>query len=325
MAPWPAFVFAGAAIGTLTGLFGVGGSSIATPLLAVLGVPGLLAIASPLPATIPAALGAAGPYVRGGEARPRAAAWTLVGALPAAVIGALASELVGGPILLVASGLVLIVVGQRVLRPIERSARSAGTIRRKNRLLLVAAAAGVGLFTGLLANGGGFLLVPMYLLIFGLRMREAAGTSLLVIAALAVPTLATHWALGHSTGPCRRLRPRRDPDERRERPVGAAGHRDAAPSRVRLVPHRLRHRLRLVPDPRIHGLIADPGHRHRGSRTGETGLAFDLRRLSGVPGAPFGRRHASKHLIHMGAAPLPGRTTAPPARNRSTHVVLRGV
>ena len=39
--------------------------------------------------------------------------------------------------------------------------------------------------------------MPMYLLVFGLRMREAAGTSLLVIAALAVPTLATHWALGH--------------------------------------------------------------------------------------------------------------------------------
>ncbi len=197
MAPWPVFVVAGAAIGTLTGLFGVGGSSIATPLLAVLGVPGLLAVASPLPATIPAALGAAEPYVRGGEARPRAAAWTLAGALPAAVVGALLSELVGGPILLVASGLVLIVVGQRVLRPIEQSKRVAGTVRRKNRLLLVAASAGVGLFTGLLANGGGFLLVPMYLLVFGLRMREAAGTSLLVIAALAVPTLATHWALGH--------------------------------------------------------------------------------------------------------------------------------
>jgi uncharacterized protein len=197
MAPWPAFVLAGAAIGALTGLFGVGGSSIATPLLAVLGVPGLLAVASPLPATIPAALGAGGPYIRRGEARPHAAGWTLLGALPAAVAGALLSELVGGRALLIASGLVLVVVGERVLRPIEPAARAAGGVRRKNRLLLVAASAGVGLFTGLLANGGGFLLVPMYLLVFGLTMRESAGTSLLVIAILAVPTLATHWALGH--------------------------------------------------------------------------------------------------------------------------------
>ena len=54
-----------------------------------------------------------------------------------------------------------------------------------------------GVFTGLLANGGGFLIVPVYLLLFGLGMRQAAGTSLLVITVLAVPTLITHWALGH--------------------------------------------------------------------------------------------------------------------------------
>jgi uncharacterized membrane protein YfcA len=35
-----------------------------------------------------------------------------------------------------------------------------------------ATTAGIGLFTGLLANGGGFLLVPAYLLVFGLRMRR---------------------------------------------------------------------------------------------------------------------------------------------------------
>ena len=91
----------------------------------------------------------------------------------------------------------LFLVGFRVLRPINEAARAVGEIRRQNRPLLVACAAGVGLFTGLLANGGGFLLVPLYLLVFGLGMRAAVGTSLLVIAALSIPTLATHWALGH--------------------------------------------------------------------------------------------------------------------------------
>ena len=57
------------------------------------------------------------------------------------------------------------------------------------------------MFTGLLANGGGFLLVPVYLLMSGLRMRQAVGTSLVVIAVLAIPTLAVHWALGHSNWP----------------------------------------------------------------------------------------------------------------------------
>jgi uncharacterized membrane protein YfcA len=197
MAPWPVFVVAGAAIGTLLGLFGVGGSSVATPLLSVLGVPGLLAVASPLPATVPAALAAAWPYLRNREARPRAAGWSLVGGVPATIIGALLSQVVGGRAILIASGFVLVIVGLRVLRPIGETTRRAGTVRRQNRPLLVAVAAGIGLFTGLLANGGGFLLVPVYLLVFGLTMRQAVGTSLLVIAVLSVPTLATHWALGH--------------------------------------------------------------------------------------------------------------------------------
>jgi len=197
VAPWPFVVLAGAAIGTLTGLFGVGGSSIATPLLSLLGAPGLIAVASPLPATIPGAAVASIEYVRTHDARPRAAAWTLLGGVPATIAGALLSRVVGGPTLLVASGVVLVVVGWRVLRPIRPEAREAGTTRRQNRPLLVLAAAGVGLFTGLLANGGGFLLVPLYLLVFGLRMRQAVGTSLLVIVFLSVPTLATHWALGH--------------------------------------------------------------------------------------------------------------------------------
>ena len=191
------FVAAGAVVGALTGLFGVGGSSIATPLLSILGVPAILAVASPLPATIPAALVAAVPYIRNHEARPRAAAWSLVGGIPATVAGALLSKVVGGPKLLIASGFVLMVVGVLVIRPINDAARVAGTARRLERPLLVGIMAGVGFFTGLLANGGGFLLVPLYLLVFGLQMRQAAGTSLLVIVVLTVPTLATHWALGH--------------------------------------------------------------------------------------------------------------------------------
>ena len=197
MAPWPLIIVAGLGVGLCMGLFGVGGSSVATPVLAMLGVPGLIAVASPLPATIPAAAVGALPYLRSKEARPRAAGWSMLGGVPGTIVGAVLSRLVGGPALLLASGVVLIVVGVRLLRPIEHRARAAGALRRQNRQLLVASTAGVGVFTGLLANGGGFLLVPLYLLVFGLRMRQAVGTSLVVVAVLAIPTLATHWALGH--------------------------------------------------------------------------------------------------------------------------------
>jgi uncharacterized membrane protein YfcA len=197
VAPWPFTVLAGGGIGVLLGMFGVGGSSVATPVLSLLGAPALIAVASPLPATIPAAALAAVPYVRAGESRRLAASWTLLGGIPATILGAWLSQVVGGPSLLVVSGLMLVIVGLRVVRPIEQATRDLGTQRRHNRLMLVLAAAGVGLFTGLLANGGGFLLVPLYLLVFGLRMRQAVGTSLIVVAVLSVPTLLAHWALGH--------------------------------------------------------------------------------------------------------------------------------
>ncbi|HZT64224.1 MAG TPA: sulfite exporter TauE/SafE family protein [Acidimicrobiales bacterium] len=197
MAPWPVLVVSGVAIGLGMGIFGVGGSSVATPVLSLLGVPGLIAVASPLPGTIPAAALAAASYLRSEGARPKAAAWSILGGVPGTVAGALLSKEAGGPALLVASGVVLAIIGWRVLQPIDDLARATGTRRRQNRPLLVAATFAVGLFTGLLANGGGFLLVPLYLLIFGLRMRQAVGTSLVVIAVLSIPTLVTHWALGH--------------------------------------------------------------------------------------------------------------------------------
>jgi uncharacterized membrane protein YfcA len=201
MAPWPLFVLAGVMIGSITGLFGIGGSAIATPLLSLMGVPPLMAVASPLPSTAPVALAAVFPYAREGESRPRAAAWSLLGAIPGVIAGAYLSEFVGGPPLLIASGLVLMVVGQRVLQPIGEEMRGRGTLRRRNRPLLVAVSALIGVFSGLLANGGGFLLVPTYLLVFGLTMRQSVGTSLLVITAVAIPNLIVHWSLGHIDWP----------------------------------------------------------------------------------------------------------------------------
>ncbi len=52
----------------------------------------------------------------------------------------------------------------------------------RNVLKLVVSAIGIGLITGLLGAGGGFLLIPTLVLVLGMPMREAVGTSLLIIA-----------------------------------------------------------------------------------------------------------------------------------------------
>ena len=196
MPAWPEVSLAGLVIGVLFGLFGVGGSSFATPVLGILGVPGLIAIAAPLPATIPAAIAGAVSYVRRGQVDREIARWSIIGGVPATVVGALLSGTVGGKTLLIASGFVLAMVGIRILAPVTAGKRLAGRARRRPAVVIPAVAA-IGFFTGLLANGGGFLLVPLFVLVLGLTMPESSGTSLVVIAVLSVPTLITHIALGH--------------------------------------------------------------------------------------------------------------------------------
>ena len=195
MPAWWEVTAAGLGVGVLFGLFGVGGSSFATPALGLLGIPGLIAVAAPLPATIPAALVGAVAYVRRQQVAWPVARWSIYGGVPATVVGALQSKYVGGRALLIASGVVLVAVGVRILLPLPVG-RLAGVARRRASVVIPAAAA-IGVFTGLLANGGGFLLVPLFVMVLGLTMPESAGTSLVVIAALSVPTLAAHWALGH--------------------------------------------------------------------------------------------------------------------------------
>ena len=145
----------------------------------------------PRPAPRPPDGGTAGVGCGGGAGAARAA---LIGAFPAAIVGAVVSRWVGGPVLLVLSGLVLLVVGVRIIRPGRAVTVEVAAARRASTSFVVLAATGVGFAAGLLANGGGFLLVPIFLLAPGLDMNEAAGTSLVVAVALTLPTLVT--ALG---------------------------------------------------------------------------------------------------------------------------------
>lgn len=192
-----AILLVGLGAGTLYGLFGAGGAAFATPVLALVGVPGVFAVASPLPAMLPAALTSARGHLRSGNLDRRVATLAVAGGLPGTLIGAMASSLIDGPMLLLLSAALLLAVGVRVLLPdpAGHSARCADRLVRTE--LVVGLAFGVGLLAGLLANGGGFLLVPMFVVILGLTTAMAAGTSMVVGAALSIPTLAIHASLGH--------------------------------------------------------------------------------------------------------------------------------
>ncbi|MGH9275130.1 MAG: sulfite exporter TauE/SafE family protein [Acidimicrobiales bacterium] len=191
----------GLAAGTVFGLFGAGGSAFATPMLALAGVPGIIAVASPLPALLPASLAGARRYLRSGNLDRRVATLAVLGGLPGTIAGAVASSLVRGSWLIALSGALLLVVGARVLLPDPSGHGDRCAARRERTSVVVGVAFGVGLLTGLLANGGGFLLVPAFVVLLGLSTGMASGTSMVAVGFLAIPTLLVHWQLGHIDWP----------------------------------------------------------------------------------------------------------------------------
>ncbi|MBX7161821.1 MAG: sulfite exporter TauE/SafE family protein [Acidimicrobiia bacterium] len=195
MNPHLVILSTGLVVGVLYGMFGVG-SALATPLLALAGVPGMVAVTAPLPAILPGSALGGWSHWRRGTVDRRLALWTLMGAVPASIAGAAASRHVSGTALVVASGAALLAVGIRVVLPDRANVARVRAARRDRAALVIPAAAACGFFAGLLANGGGFLLVPLFLLVFGLEVPEAAGTSLVAVTAITVPTLVAHSLLG---------------------------------------------------------------------------------------------------------------------------------
>jgi hypothetical protein len=192
---WWVFVLAGAGVGVTFGLFGAGGSAFATPILALLGVPPAIAVASPLPAILPSSAAGAREYYRAGMLDKRVAKLSILAGLPAVVVGAAAGRLLGGDFLLVLSGVMLLAIGARMLLPSGASRRGEG--RQHHTATVVALVAAASFLAGLLANGGGFLLVPLFVLGLGFTAARAAGTALVAAMALVIPTLLAHWAMGN--------------------------------------------------------------------------------------------------------------------------------
>lgn len=196
-------ILLGVAIGIFSGLFGVGGSSISTPLLRLaLNTSPFIALASPLPVTLPTALSGSIVYRREGLINGRAVKWTIAGGLPTVVAGSLLTSRVSAYWLMFLVAASVVFVGIQLFRsrsPAEIDGQVPTDPRwdHPSARLLMAVAAVVGLLSGLLANGGGFLLVPVFVLLFGARLREAAATSLPCVAAMAVPGTITHAYLGH--------------------------------------------------------------------------------------------------------------------------------
>jgi uncharacterized protein len=219
-------IVAGALIGLSLGALGGGGSILAAPVLVyALGQsPAQATTGSLVVVGVTSLIGAVTAYRAGNVLLARGVTFGLV-AIGGAAVGAKASALVSESVLLAAfAALMLVVTGIMAARQVqahraagdqEGDPDTGGRYTRRHMLdnpiitfsptfacqcpralkVLITATV-VGLVTGLLGVGRGFLVVPALLLALALPMEYAAGTSLVVITLTSAAALAVRAGVG---------------------------------------------------------------------------------------------------------------------------------
>jgi uncharacterized protein len=169
-------------IGVTLGLLGGGGSILTVPILVyVAGQDAKTAIATSL--LVVGVTSAAGmiSHARAGRVRWRTGLLFGAAGMVGAYGGGRVAEFIPGTALLVAFGIMMVVTSVAMLRGRrDVTPEHPSEDLPVGRILLEGAV--VGAVTGLVGAGGGFLVVPALVLLGGLPMATAVGTSLLVIA-----------------------------------------------------------------------------------------------------------------------------------------------
>lgn len=193
-----AAVLLGLAIGVLLGLVGGGGSILAVPAL-------IYGVGMPLSRAIPTSLLVVGissavaavPRLAQREVQWRIAAVFGGAGIPAAFAGAAINRLLSPRMLLFGFVALMLLAAYRMLRGDDQEggdcAVSGGGVNWRSCLpKAIASGVGVGFLTGLFGVGGGFVIVPALVLLLGLPMTLAVGTSLVIVCLNAAAGFLAH-------------------------------------------------------------------------------------------------------------------------------------
>jgi uncharacterized membrane protein YfcA len=177
-------------MGLTMGMLGGGGSILTVPLLVyVAGLDPREAITASLVVVGTASAVALIPHARAGHVRWRAGAlFAVTGTLGAYGGGRLAQHL-PAELLLAGFAVVMLVAAVGMLRDRPPPTACRGPRCAAKTLAL---GAGVGILTGLVGAGGGFMIVPALTLVVGLPIATAVGTSLLIITVNSAAGVAGH-------------------------------------------------------------------------------------------------------------------------------------
>ena len=169
-------------VGVSLGLLGGGGSILTVPLLAyVAGMDAKQAIATSLLVVGTTSAVAAVSHARAGRVQWRTGLIFGAAGMAGAYGGGLLARYIPGSVLLIGFAVMMIATAVAMLR----GRKEVGPADPHHRIpvpKVIIEGLVVGLVTGLVGAGGGFLVVPALALLGGLPMPMAVGTSLVVIA-----------------------------------------------------------------------------------------------------------------------------------------------
>ena len=213
----------GGLVGILSGMFGVGGGFLTTPLLIFYGIPPSVAVASATTQITGASVSGVLAHMRKGGVDFRMGGVMIAGGLVGSLAGAVIFRLLQatGQIDTVIGLLYVLLLGSIGILMLRDAAKALGWIvppqraeprPRHNRWvaslplrwrfyasgLYLSPIAPVllgfvaGILTVLLGIGGGFILVPAMIYLFGMAARVVVGTSLVMILAVSAATTMIH-------------------------------------------------------------------------------------------------------------------------------------
>lgn len=166
-------------IGLSLGLLGSGGSILTVPVLVYLvHEPQKLAIAESLAIVGGISLVGALPYISKKQIHWKSVLWFGVPGIAGTYMGAYASQWLSGGMQLLLFAVMMLVAAYTMWRAKDPKAET----KHHPYWQILLEGLVVGVVTGLVGVGGGFLIIPALVLLGGVPMRLAVGTSLLIIA-----------------------------------------------------------------------------------------------------------------------------------------------
>jgi len=215
-------ILLGFAVGVLSGMFGIGGGFLTTPLLIFYGIPPTVAVASATTQITGASVSGAMVHMRRGGVDLKMAAVMTVGGFLGSIVGVGVFRVLqaSGQIDVVISFLYVVILGWIGFIMLKDALIALGILATKERkkaprhnrwiaslplrwrfyasglylspIAPLAIGFGSGVLTVLLGIGGGFIIVPAMIYLLGMPARIVIGTSLAMVLAVSAATTMVH-------------------------------------------------------------------------------------------------------------------------------------